>query len=108
MIEPLPTPAPLALRLPCGPRTTTRRCLMLGRSRAIRHCHLQGAGLPAQRWRLVRVAPHDPQPLLAQARDRYPEGVAVEYLQAGPGGVASGCSAPDRSCAPTAAAGPSP
>jgi uncharacterized protein (DUF2249 family) len=33
---------------------------------------------------LVLVAPHDPLPLLAQARDRYPAGVQVEYLQRGP------------------------
>ena len=33
---------------------------------------------------LVLVAPHDPQPLLAQARDRYPEGIEVHYLQRGP------------------------
>lgn len=33
---------------------------------------------------LVLVAPHDPQPLLAQARDRYPEGLEVHYVQRGP------------------------
>jgi uncharacterized protein (DUF2249 family) len=52
---------------------------------AIRHAAIFGAldSLPAG-GALVLVAPHDPQPLLAQARDRYPEGVAVEYLQRGP------------------------
>ena len=52
---------------------------------AIRHAAIFGAldSLPSG-GALVLVAPHDPQPLLAQARDRYPEGVAVEYLQAGP------------------------
>lgn len=33
---------------------------------------------------LVLVAPHDPLPLLAQARARYPEGINVSYLQQGP------------------------
>ncbi len=33
---------------------------------------------------LVLVAPHDPQPLLAQARARYPEGIDIEYLERGP------------------------
>lgn len=33
---------------------------------------------------LVLVAPHDPQPLLAQARARYPEGIGVTYLEQGP------------------------
>jgi uncharacterized protein (DUF2249 family) len=33
---------------------------------------------------MVLVAPHDPLPLLAQARSRYPEGLEVEYLQSGP------------------------
>ena len=52
---------------------------------AIRHAAIFGAldSLPSG-GALVLVAPHDPQPLLAQARDRYPEGVAVEYLQSGP------------------------
>ena len=52
---------------------------------AIRHAAIFGAldSLPSG-GALVLVAPHDPQPLLAQARDRYPEGVVVEYLQSGP------------------------
>ena len=52
---------------------------------AIRHAAIFGAldSLPSG-GALVLVAPHDPQPLLAQARDRYPEGNAVEYLQQGP------------------------
>jgi uncharacterized protein (DUF2249 family) len=33
---------------------------------------------------LVLVAPHDPLPLLAQARERYGEGLTLEYLQRGP------------------------
>lgn len=52
---------------------------------AIRHGAIFGA-LDSLRSgaALVLVAPHDPQPLLAQARDRYPEGLEVEYLQRGP------------------------
>ncbi len=52
---------------------------------AIRHAAIFGAldSLPSG-GALVLVAPHDPQPLLAQARDRYPEGITVEYLQQGP------------------------
>lgn len=52
---------------------------------AIRHGAIFGAldSLPSG-GALVLVAPHDPQPLLAQARDRYPEGIGVEYLQRGP------------------------
>ena len=33
---------------------------------------------------MVLIAPHDPLPLLDQARSRYPEGLTVEYLQSGP------------------------
>ena len=33
---------------------------------------------------LVLIAPHDPQPLLAQARNRYSDALRVEYLQRGP------------------------
>lgn len=33
---------------------------------------------------LILVAPHDPLPLLAQARDRYGEGLETEYLERGP------------------------
>jgi uncharacterized protein (DUF2249 family) len=33
---------------------------------------------------LVLVAPHDPLPLLAQARARYADGIGVEYLREGP------------------------
>jgi uncharacterized protein (DUF2249 family) len=54
-------------------------------SHAIRHAAIFGAldSLPSG-GALVLVAPHDPQRLLAQARDRYPEGIAVEYQQRGP------------------------
>jgi len=52
---------------------------------AIRHAAIFGAlDSLTSGGALVLVAPHDPQPLLAQARDRYPEGIAVEYLQSGP------------------------
>jgi len=52
---------------------------------AIRHAAILGAldSLPSGAA-LVLVAPHDPQPLLAQARARYPEGLGVEYLQREP------------------------
>lgn len=33
---------------------------------------------------MVLIAPHDPLPLLDQARSRYPERLTVEYLQSGP------------------------
>ena len=33
---------------------------------------------------MVLIAPHDPLPLLDQARSRYPDGLTVEYLQSGP------------------------
>lgn len=51
----------------------------------IRHAAIFGAldSLPSG-GAMVLVAPHDPQPLLAQASDRYPEGISVEYLQRGP------------------------
>ncbi len=52
---------------------------------AIRHAAIFGAlDSLASGSALVLVAPHDPQPLLEQARDRYPEGLKVEYLQHGP------------------------
>lgn len=52
---------------------------------AIRHAAIFGAlDSLASGSALVLVAPHDPQPLLAQARDRYPEGIEVHYLQRGP------------------------
>ena len=52
---------------------------------AIRHAAVLGAldSLHAGKA-LVLVTPHDPLPLLAQARARYPEGLGVGYLQAGP------------------------
>lgn len=51
----------------------------------IRHAAIFGAlDSLASGSALVLVAPHDPQPLLAQARSRYPEGIKVEYLQQGP------------------------
>ena len=52
---------------------------------AIRHAAIFGAlDSIAPGNALVLIAPHDPIPLLAQARDRYPAGVGVEYLQSGP------------------------
>ena len=52
---------------------------------AIRHAAIFGAlDSLGSGSALVLVAPHDPQPLLAQARGRYPEGIGVEYLQSGP------------------------
>jgi uncharacterized protein (DUF2249 family) len=52
---------------------------------AIRHAAIFGAldsltGGAA----LALVAPHDPLPLLDQARARYGEGLSVEYLERGP------------------------
>ncbi|WP_255556125.1 DUF2249 domain-containing protein [Tessaracoccus palaemonis] len=32
----------------------------------------------------VLIAPHDPQPLLTQIKDRHGSGITVEYLQRGP------------------------
>jgi uncharacterized protein (DUF2249 family) len=52
---------------------------------AIRHAAIFGAlDSIAPGNALVLIAPHDPLPLLAQARDRYPAGVGVEYLESGP------------------------
>lgn len=52
---------------------------------SIRHAAIFGAlDSLASGSALVLVAPHDPQPLLAQARARYPEGLVVDYLQRGP------------------------
>lgn len=52
---------------------------------AIRHAAVLGAlDSLASGGAMVLVAPHDPQPLLAQARARYGDGLVVEYLQAGP------------------------
>jgi uncharacterized protein (DUF2249 family) len=52
---------------------------------AIRHAAIFGAlDSLSSGEALVLVAPHDPLPLLAQARDRYPDGIGVEYLQSGP------------------------
>lgn len=52
---------------------------------AIRHGAIFGAldSLSAG-GAMVLIAPHDPLPLLAQARSRYPEGLQVEYLVSGP------------------------
>ncbi len=52
---------------------------------AIRHAAIFGAlDSIAVGSALVLVAPHDPLPLLAQARERYAGGFAVEYLERGP------------------------
>lgn len=52
---------------------------------AIRHAAIMGAlDSLTSGAALVLVAPHDPQPLLAQARARYPEGLGVDYLRQGP------------------------
>lgn len=52
---------------------------------AIRHASIMGAMDSLRSGAaLVLVAPHDPQPLLAQLRARYPEGIDVKYLQRGP------------------------
>ena len=52
---------------------------------AVRHAAIFGAldSLAAGQG-LVIIAPHDPKPLLAQARARYSEGISVDYLQEGP------------------------
>lgn len=52
---------------------------------AVRHAAIFGAldSLSAGAS-LVLVAPHDPLPLLAQARARYNDVIAVEYLVEGP------------------------
>jgi uncharacterized protein (DUF2249 family) len=52
---------------------------------AVRHAAIFGAlDSLAGGSALVLVAPHDPLPLLAQAWERYGEGLTVEYLQRGP------------------------
>ncbi|MFO7533489.1 MAG: DUF2249 domain-containing protein [Candidatus Limnocylindrales bacterium] len=52
---------------------------------AVRHAAIFGAlDSLAGGSALVLVAPHDPLPLLAQARERYGEGLTLEYLQRGP------------------------
>jgi uncharacterized protein (DUF2249 family) len=52
---------------------------------AIRHGAIFGAldSLGAGQA-LVLVAPHDPLPLLEQARQRYPGELSVDYVQSGP------------------------
>ena len=51
----------------------------------IRHAAIFGAlDSLAPGSAIVLVAPHDPLPLLAQARARYADGIGVEYLQEGP------------------------
>lgn len=52
---------------------------------AVRHAAIFGAlDSLAGGSALVLVAPHDPLPLLAQARERYGDGLTTEYLQRGP------------------------
>jgi uncharacterized protein (DUF2249 family) len=52
---------------------------------AIRHAAIFGAlDSLTDGAALVLVAPHDPVPLLAQARGRYGEGLEIEYVQQGP------------------------
>ena len=52
---------------------------------AVRHAAIFGAlDSLASGASLVLVAPHDPLPLLAQARARYNDAIAVEYLVEGP------------------------
>ena len=52
---------------------------------AIRHASIFGALDSLQAGAgMVLVAPHDPLPLLDQARARYGESVSVDYLQRGP------------------------
>ncbi|MBI1352001.1 MAG: DUF2249 domain-containing protein [Actinomycetales bacterium] len=51
----------------------------------IRHAAIFGAlDSLAPGAALVLVAPHNPLPLLAQARARYADGITIEYLQEGP------------------------
>ena len=52
---------------------------------AVRHAAIFGAldSLGAGQG-LVLVAPHDPLPLLAQAKDRYAGAITIEYLEQGP------------------------
>ncbi len=109
MIEPLPT-LPLAHAhsgCTCGEAQGHDAPVLDARTipHALRHAAIFGAldSLPSG-GALVLVAPHDPQPLLAQARDRSPSSTC----RPGPRRGTSGCSAPERPCAPTAAAGPSP
>lgn len=52
---------------------------------AIRHGAIFGALDSLSRGgAMVLIAPHDPLPLLDQARSRYPDGLTVDYLQSGP------------------------
>lgn len=52
---------------------------------AIRHGAIFGAlDSLAAGDALVLVAPHEPVPLLARARERYADGIEVEYLETGP------------------------
>ena len=52
---------------------------------AVRHAAIFGAlDALTTGQTLVLVAPHDPQPLLTQARARYGEDMTVEYLERGP------------------------
>lgn len=52
---------------------------------AVRHAAIFGAlDSIASGSSLVLVAPHDPLPLLAQARARYADAIGVEYLMQGP------------------------
>lgn len=52
---------------------------------AIRHASIFGAlDSLAPGAGLVLIAPHDPQPLLAQAKSRYGDSMSVSYLERGP------------------------
>jgi uncharacterized protein (DUF2249 family) len=52
---------------------------------AIRHASIFGAlDSLAPGAGMVLVAPHDPRPLLDQARDRYGDGFAIDYVERGP------------------------
>lgn len=52
---------------------------------AIRHAAIFGAlDSLAPGRALILVAPHDPQPLLQQANDRYEGNIAINYVQRGP------------------------
>lgn len=52
---------------------------------AVRHAAVFGAlDSLGQGAGLVLVAPHDPQPLLAQMEARWPETFSVEYVERGP------------------------
>lgn len=51
----------------------------------IRHATVFGAlGAVPRGGSLVLLAPHDPQPLLAQIREREDDAVEVTYLESGP------------------------